>query len=530
MTDDDLRYRAVQSRDPRFDGWFFVAVTSTGIYCRPSCASVLPGRARVRFYPTAAAAQRAGFRACKRCRPDASPGSPEWNRRSDVVGRAMREIADGVVDREGVAGLAFRLGYSARQLNRLLIAEVGAGPLELARAQRAQAARILLETTNLRIAEVAFAAGFGSVRQFNDTIRAVFAEAPSALRARGGRGAGRGATTGASISGSPGSPASAGAPATPGSVTLRLAYRSPFPSALAFKFLADRAVPGVEVGDLTSYSRALSLPHGGGLVEVRAGDEGERWLRATMRLDDLRDLTTAVKRIRQLFDLDADPEAVAGVLGQDPMLRPALAVVPGLRIPGHVDGHELAIRAVLGQQVSVAGARTVAGRLAAEYGEPVRVGAGAGIGSGAESGAIERRFPTVAVIAALSPADLPMPTSRAQALIGLCVALADGSVSLHPGADRDAVSAKLLALPGIGPWTVAYVRMRALGDPDAFMPSDLGVRRALERAGLPGDERSATTFAEQWRPYRAYALQYLWAGALTASGDTTKNYEKEAVA
>jgi AraC family transcriptional regulator of adaptative response / DNA-3-methyladenine glycosylase II len=249
-----------------------------------------------------------------------------------------------------------------------------------------------------------------------------------------------------------------------------------------------------------------------------------------MRLDDLRDLTTAVKRIRQLFDLDADPEAVAGVLGQDPMLRPALAVVPGLRIPGHVDGHELAIRAVLGQQVSVAGARTVAGRLAAEYGEPVRVGAGAGIGSGAESGAIERRFPTVAVIAALSPADLPMPTSRAQALIGLCVALADGSVSLHPGADRDAVSAKLLALPGIGPWTVAYVRMRALGDPDAFMPSDLGVRRALERAGLPGDERSATTFAEQWRPYRAYALQYLWAGALTASGDTTKNYEKEAVA
>ncbi len=528
MTEDDLRYRAVQSRDPRFDGWFFVAVTSTGIYCRPSCASVIPGRARVRFYPTAAAAQRAGFRACKRCRPDASPGSPEWNRRSDVVGRAMREIADGVVDREGVSGLAARLGYSARQLNRLLIAEVGAGPLELARAQRAQAARILLETTSLRIAEVAFAAGFGSVRQFNDTIRDVFAEAPSALRARGGRGAGRGATTGASISG------------TPGSVTLRLAYRAPFPSCVLFRFLADRAVPGVEAGESSSYARALSLHHGGGVVEVRPAGEGERWLRATMRLEDLRDLTTAVKRVRQLFDLDADPEAVSGVLGQDELLRPALAAVPGLRIPGHVDGHELAMRAVLGQQVSVAGARTVAGKLAAEHGEPF-AGAEADAGAGAEGQArpgaspegqaIVRRFPTAAAIAALSPTDLPMPTSRARALIGLASALAEGSVGLHPGADRDEVSAQLLALPGIGPWTVAYVRMRALGDPDAYMPSDLGVRRALERAGLPGDERSAEAFGERWRPYRAYALQYLWAGALAPaeSGDDAKTDNKERV-
>ncbi|MHB8456868.1 MAG: bifunctional transcriptional activator/DNA repair enzyme AdaA, partial [Acidimicrobiales bacterium] len=263
MTEDDLRYRAVQSRDARFDGWFFVGVTSTGIYCRPSCASVLPRRDHVRFFATAAAAQRAGFRACKRCRPDASPGSPEWNRRSDVVARAMREIADGVVDREGVSGLASRLGYSTRQLNRLLLAEVGAGALGLARAQRAQTARVLLETTALRIAEVALAAGFGSVRQFNDTIREIFAETPAELRNRAGRSKmGRNSET-----------------ERPGSLTLRLAFRPPFPSGMIFDFLAARAVPGVEWGEPACYRRALVLPHGAAVVEVRPAPGGEPWLR-----------------------------------------------------------------------------------------------------------------------------------------------------------------------------------------------------------------------------------------------------------
>lgn len=494
MSDDDLRYRAVQSRDPRFDGWFFVGVTSTGIYCRPSCASVTPGRDKVRFFPTAAAAQRAGFRACKRCRPDASPGSPEWNGRDDVVGRAMRAIADGVVDRDGVAALAASLGYSTRQLNRVLVAEVGAGALELARAQRAETARILLETTAMRAGEVAFAAGFGSIRQFNDTIRVIYGKPPTSLRAR----ARVRRTT-----------AHRGTLVPAGAVQLRLAFRPPFEAAWLFGFLAARAVPGVEVGDGSFYARSLSLRHGGGTCEVRTPEPGERYLRATVRVDDLRDLTGAVKSLRRLLDLDADPEAVAEALGRDRLLKGAVSRLPGVRVPGHVDGDELAIRAVLGQQVSVAGARTLAGRLAAGYGEPLDARLPSGAGAG-----ITTRFPTAAAIAARSPAELSMPAARARALVGLAGVIASGEISLVPGADRDEVAGRLGALPGIGPWTVAYVRMRALCDPDAFLPSDLGVRRALECAGCKGDPRSASELAESWRPYRAYALQYLWAGAL----------------
>ena len=482
---DDLCYRAVQTRDARFDGCFFTAVLSTGIYCRPSCAAVTPRRDRVRFFPTSAAAQRAGFRACKRCRPDTAPGSPEWNRRGDTVGRAMRSIHDGVVDREGVAGLAHRLNYSARQLQRLLVAEVGAGPLDLARAQRAETSRILLETTDLKVGEVAFAAGFGSVRQFNDTVRAIFGESPSQMRERAGRshrqlmpnGGGEGLA-----------------------VPLRLAYRTPFPVDVLFRFLAERAVPGVEQGDGGFYRRALTLPHGAGVVTVRDGGDGA--LRCSLCLDNLRDLTIAVRRIRQLFDLDSDPVAVAALLGTDPVLAEAVRAVPGLRIPGHVDGGELAVRAVLGQQVSVLGARTAAGRLAASHGRmlsnPV--------------GTVVREFPSPEVLATIPLESLPMPAGRAKALHELVQLLASGELVLDPGADRDAVSGRLLAIRGVGPWTIAYVRMRALSDPDAFLAGDLGVRRALERLGLPAGESSATALAEPWRPYRAYALQYLWSG------------------
>ena len=481
---DEARYVAVQSRDPRFDGWFFVAVTSTGIYCRPSCPSPPARPAGVRFFPTAAAAQRAGFRACKRCVPDATPGSPEWDRRGDVVGRAMRLIADGVVDRDGVPGLAHRLGYSQRQLNRLLMAEVGAGPLALARAQRAQTARILLETTELRAGEIAFAAGFSSVRQFNETVQEVFALAPMALRARSvARREGRGAPR-----------------ATPGSVVLRLAYRSPFQPVQLFGFLAARAIPGVEEGDPARYRRTLSLPNGSGVAEVSTDAGAHGYLQCVLTLDDVRDLTAAVRRLRRLLDLDADPVAVVEALGPDPVLGASVAAMPGLRTPGHVDGDELAFRAVLGQQVSVAGARTVAGRLAAEHGKRLTNG----------SGSLTSLFPSAAVIAALAPEQLPMPVARARAIVRLASALASGDVVLDAGADRDAVTEQLLAIEGIGPWTVAYIRLRALGDPDAFLPSDLGVRRALEALGLPGDPRSAASLAETWRPWRSYALQYLW--------------------
>lgn len=474
MLDEERCFRAVQSRDARFDGWFYTAVVTTGIYCRPSCPATTPKRTNIRFYPFSAAAHGAGFRACKRCRPDAAPGSPEWNSRADVVARAMRLIADGVVDREGVGGLASRLAYSERHLNRLLLAEVGAGPLALARAQRAQTARVLLETTDLPAADTAFAAGFASVRQFNETVREVYALTPTELRARRHR-----ASVGAR-----------GATAA-GVLSLRLAYRRPLCAPALFGFLAARAVPGVEAGDESSYRRTLTLPHGAGAVRLDGADDH---IRCTLRLDDLRDLSAAVARCRRLLDLDADPGAVDEQLGADPRLAALVAARPGLRMPGAVDGAELAIRAVIGQQVSVAAARTTAARLARQYGAPAPTTDG-----------VTLRFPPPAVLADVDPATLPMPRARASALVALAAALADGKVVIDPGADRQDVTAALATLPGIGPWTAAYVRLRALGDPDTFLPTDLGVRRALERL------RGVGVDAERWRPWRSYALHHLWA-------------------
>ncbi|MBM7173040.1 DNA-3-methyladenine glycosylase 2 family protein, partial [Streptomyces sp. G44] len=347
MTDEETRYEAVRSRDARFDGAFFFAVETTGIYCRPSCPAVTPKRQNVRYYPTAAAAQTSGFRACRRCRPDAVPGSAEWNVRADVVGRAMRMIGDGVVDREGVPGLAVRLGYSARQVQRQLTAELGAGPVALARAQRAHTARVLLQTTDLPITEIAFAAGFASVRQFNDTIKAVYALTPTALRAA--------------------APKRGTARATPAAgIPLRLAHRGPYHAAAVFDLLGQEAVPGVEevTGErgARTYRRTLRLPYGTGIVAVEeadpppgAGDGPSSaavhrggWLDARLHLTDLRDLTTAVQRLRRLFDLDADPYAVDERLGGDPRLAPLVAARPGLRSPGAADPEEFAVRALVG--------------------------------------------------------------------------------------------------------------------------------------------------------------------------------------
>jgi AraC family transcriptional regulator of adaptative response / DNA-3-methyladenine glycosylase II len=481
MVDDFERcYRAVRSKDGRFDGWFVTAVRSTGIYCRPSCPAVTPKRANVRFLPSAAAAQRAGFRACKRCRPDASPGSPAWNVRADVVGRAMRLIADGCVEREGVVGLASRLGFSERHVHRQLVAELGAGPLALARAQRAQTARLLIETTALPFTDVAFAAGFPSIRQFNETVREVFATTPTELR-RGARrnGHGEGAAT----------------------LALRLRYRPPLAAADLLAFLGARAVPGVEEWTDGRYRRVLELPHGPGVVALAPGARGEDHVHCELRLADLRDLAAAVQRCRRLLDLDADPVAVAEQLGGDPLLAPLVRGAPGRRVPGAVDGGELAVRAVLGQQISVAGARTLAGRLTAALGAPLPE----------RDGALTHAFPSAEAIAATDPATLPLTRARAFGLVALCRALAERSLSLDPGADRAAARERLLTLPGIGPWTAEYVAMRALGDPDAFPATDLGVRRALERLGRPGDAAAATAAAERWRPWRAYAVQHLWA-------------------
>ena len=471
-------YRAVKSRDRRFDGVFYTAVRTTGIYCRPSCPARTPGFQNVTFHPSAASAQAAGYRACKRCLPDATPGSPDWDVAATAAGRAMRLIADGVVDREGVEGLAARVGYTPRHLTRLLTGELGAGPLALARARRAQTARVLIETTDLTYADIAFASGFSSVRQFNDTIREVYASSPTDLRGRRG-----------------------GRPAT-GTVTMRLAVRTPYDGSALLAFLALRAVPGVEAAGEGWYARTLSLPRGTGTVRLELPDVAEpgqtAFATATFTLEDLRDTTAATERVRRMLDADCDPVAVADAFAGDPVIGPLVRARPGLRVPGHVDGPEIAVRAVLGQQVSVAGARTVAARLVEQHGRPLAQ----------PQDGLTHLFPDAGTLAALDPEELPMPRSRGRALVALCAALAGGDIALDRGPDRDDVRRALLDIPGIGPWTADYVALRALGHPDVFLPTDIGIRDAL--AGLGRDPSTATQLAEGWRPWRSYAQLHLW--------------------
>ncbi len=570
VMDDRQRYAAASSRDSRFDGVFFTAVRTTGIYCRPSCPAMTPKRENVAFYPTAAAAQQAGFRACKRCRPDASPGSPEWNIRSDVAGRAMRLIADGAVDRTGVTGLASSLGYSPRQVGRLLTAEVGAGPLALARAQRARTARILVETSTLPMGDIAFAAGFTSIRQFNATMLEVYDTPPSVLRERAIRRDGAGQSTGSR--GVSRRTLSAARPADghsgTGVLRVRLAFRPPIDLDRMLGYLAARAVAGIEVASPSEYQRTMSLPNGSGILSLRP-IPGASWVDCSLALSDLRDVTAAVQRCRRLLDLDADPCAISGFFADDPVIGPLAADSPGRRAIGAVDGNEIAIRAVLGQQVSVAAGRRLAARLVALCGTPVpaslaaaglRGPGGHGAQAGEEPGAEADRastadgasaadragvdgtglthvFPDAATIAGLDPVTLPMPLARGRALVTLASALASGDVSLDPGADWEEVGARLLALPGIGPWTAGYIRMRALSDPDVFLPGDAGVVRALRqltadgpsgnasgaggtgangsgarRAGAKGGPPAGSLLAaERWRPWRSYATHHLWA-------------------
>jgi len=471
-------YRAVQSKDARFDGWFVTAVLTTGIYCRPSCPVRPPFARNVRFYATAAAAQRAGFRACKRCRPDATPGSPEWNVRGDVVARTMRLIADGTVDRDGVGGLATHLGYTIRQLERMLQAEVGAGPLALARAQRAQTARVLIETTDLPFGDVAFAAGFSSIRQFNDTVRLVFETTPTSLRKRAAARFGRDATS-------------------PGTVCLRLPVREPFAYQGVFGHLAAGAVPGCEEVRDGAYRRSLRLPCGNALVGLTPEVDHVRCL---LVLDDFRDLATAIARCRRLLDLDADPEAVMDTLTRDPDLAPAVTKAPGQRIPRTVDEAELAVRAVLGQQVSTKAARTHAGRLVAAYGQPVQD----------PDGGLTHTFPSVEELADIDPIHLAVPKARQRTLSALVAGLADRSVILDAGSDWECARTQLLALPGVGPWTAEVIAMRGLGDPDAFPASDLGLQLAAKQLGLPTHQRALIQRSARWRPWRSYATQHLW--------------------
>lgn len=621
------RYRAIAARDSRFDGQFYTAVRTTGIYCRPSCPARTPKAENVSFYLTSAAAHEAGFRACKRCLPEAAPGTPAWDLRRDLTGRAMRLVADGVVDREGVSGLASRLGYSERQLHRLLVGELGAGPLALARAQRAQTARALLVGTSLRLADVAFAAGFGSIRQFNDTVAEVFGATPSELRARAHR-PGRGprdtrTNTAGRRTGSPSSPVGSpdgspvGAPAhspaargpaqtnpaaevgpmlrgrsidgpiwkqstdldatghpQPVRISLSLPVREPFDARGVIEFLAVRAIEGVESVDLSPgapvlrYARTVRLPHGPGAFEVRVPRPGSGRVELDLELADLADAPVAVARVRRLLDLDADPVAVDSALAADPVLAPSVAAVPGIRVPGTLDPAELLVRAIVGQQISVAAARTHLTRLAHGAGSPY-VSAFAGL---------DRLFPTPAQIAgppddasrpapaartagsapggaatpggdagpgggttpgggarpggsALPGGSTPPSRTRAEAylrlpartlatLVAAVRDLADGTLTLSVGDDPDDLRRRLVSRPGIGPWTAGYVTLRVLGDPDVLMDGDVALLAGARNLGLvPVDGSRPQQFKElarrgaAWAPWRSYAAMHLWRSA-----------------
>ncbi|GGK58070.1 AlkA N-terminal domain-containing protein [Ornithinimicrobium pekingense] len=499
--DHDRCATAVRSKDPRFDGWFVTGVLSTGIYCRPSCPAITPRVVNMRFFPSAAAAQGAGFRACKRCRPDATPGSPEWRTRSDVAARAVRLVADGVVDREGVSGLASRLGYSVRQVERLVTSELGAGPLALARAQRAQTARLLIEGTDLSMAEVAFAAGFSSIRSFNDTVRAVYATAPRELRsvARSRSGAAVGQD-------SPRAGGDGGATRA-ARLHLRLPFRTPLHTPSLFGHLAATLAPGVEVWRDGALERALALPHGAAVVTVRPPGPSDRHVHVVLRLLDVRDLAAAIDRCRRLLDLDADPHAVDDHLAGDRALAPLAARTPGVRLPGSVDAAELALRAVLGQQISTTRAAGLAARLVEVLGRPLPTAL-------TDQGGPTHLFPSPSALADAPDDAYPgMPGARRGALRGLATALATGDLDLSPGASWKMARLALLALPGIGPWTTEIIALRGLGDPDAFPSTDLGLRTAARAAGLDDSTRALQQRADAWRPWRSYAVQLLWASS-----------------
>ncbi|MFD5213352.1 DNA-3-methyladenine glycosylase 2 family protein [Microbacterium sp. NPDC058345] len=477
----DERYRAISARDTRFDGQFVTAVRSTGIYCRPSCPARTPKPVNVTFYPTSAAAHEAGYRACKRCLPEAAPGSPDWDVRGDLAARAMRLIADGVVEREGVTGLAQRLGYSSRHLTRLLVTELGAGPLALSRAHRAHTARMLLVGTDLPIADVAFSAGFASIRQFNDTIREVFDLAPGALRAR--RHSARGDVAQA-----------------PGAIDLVLPHRDPIDTDGLFAWMAARAIAGTEQAGERTFARHLRLDGGPAWFELRRSDDGRIRLRA--RLTRLGDLSPLVARTRRLFDLDADPLAVDEALAAHPELAPLVARVPGIRVPGAVDPHEMLIRAMIGQQITVVAARTALTALTEALGERV--------GEGLTSGTL---FPTMTAIAERGSEVLRGPAARIRAVTGAAAALADGSLRLGVGDDAATQRAALLAMPGIGPWTADYVRMRVIGDPDVLLPGDVAMRAGAAAAGIPSDPAGITRWAARTAPWRSYLTAHLWRAA-----------------
>jgi len=488
--DPDACYRAIESRDRRFDGRLFTGVKTTGVYCRPICPAQTPKRRNVDFFPTAAAAQAAGFRPCLRCRPETSPDLGAWRGVSNTVSRALTLIEAGALDAGDVGELAGRLGVGERQLRRLFQDHLGASPVAVAQTRRVLLAKQLIHDTCLPMTEVAFAAGFGSVRRFNETFQQLYGRPPGDLRR-----ASRAEASGAG-----------------GVLTLRLPYRPPYDWPAQLAFLAARAIPGVERVEGDSYARSLTLDGAQGAIRVRPA-EGDALL-AEIRLPRLTALPAVIARIRRVFDLAADPVAIAAHLSRDPRLAPLVAARPGLRVPGAWDGFELGVRAILGQQITVAAARNLAGRLAATHGAPMSDPWVLDIG-------LTHAFPAPDVIAAADLSGLPMPRARSLSLETLARALIADPGLLSGGRELDHAVADLRRLPGVGEWTAQYIAMRQLREPDAFPAGDVALRKAMaDPSGVRPSSAELLAAAEAWRPWRAYAAAHLWTSLAPAQTET----------
>jgi AraC family transcriptional regulator of adaptative response / DNA-3-methyladenine glycosylase II len=462
------------SRDARFDGRFFIGVKSTRIYCRSICPVRTAKEENVRYFPTAAAAAEAGYRPCLRCRPESSPGTAAWSGTSTTVSRALGLISESALEDAGVDALAARLGIGSRQLRRLFLRHLGANPIAVMKTRRLHFAKKLIDETNLPMSEVALAAGFGSVRRFNAAFQQTYKRTPSEIRRF----------------------AHLASEQPENEYLLSLHFRPPFHWEALLEFLAHRAIPGVEAIEQDSYSRTISLNGDSGSLSVSLADEGQA-LEVRISFPEARWLFLIIERVRSMFDLSAVPSEIASCLAKDSLLTERIGSTPGLRVPGCWDGFELAVRAILGQQISVAGASTLAGRLVQAFGKRLTV-----------ASPLTHLFPSADVLAQADVASIGLPESRAETIRSLARAVSEGGISFVSVTNVEEFQSRLREIPGIGDWTAQYIAMRALGDPNAFPAGDLG----LLRAASIGDQRELLRRAEGWRPWRAYAAMYLWQG------------------
>ncbi|MGO9411058.1 MAG: DNA-3-methyladenine glycosylase 2 family protein [Spirochaetia bacterium] len=485
--DPNVCYRIIQARDARFDGKFFIAVTTTGVYCRPICPARTPKRENVQFFLCAASAEAAGFRPCKRCRPETAPGTPAWNGTSTTVATALRLVGSGFLDEHSVKQLADRLGLGERHVRRLFVEHVGVAPNAIAQSRRAHFAARMLRDTQFPVAHAALSAGFGSIRQFNDVFRSVFGEPPRAFRKPGN--APRGAS----------SARRAFSESAQHVITLSLSYRPPLAWDQLISFLEKRAISGVEEVERSSYRRSISLGRAMGTFEIKPSRSGKNELDVALRGIEPAMLGRAVRRIRRMFDLDADPIAITGHLCRDARLAPLVNAVPGMRLPLTWEPFEAVVRAVIGQQISVAGAVTILGRIAEGHGRHIDGG-----------GTIKRVFPTASDISRADVSGLGAPTSRARCLKEIARALIGNRLRLDGSQQPPKVESDLRSVPGIGPWSAQYISLRGLGEPDAFPESDLGILKALDELGYPADRSRRLEMIDRLSPWRGYAAIYLW--------------------